>query len=54
MNPDQMSVTELKAMVYDCMAIKEQQDVNIKILNQKIAEKSKPVPVTEKKEVQEK
>lgn len=37
---DKMSVTELKSLAYDCMAIVEQQRTNLQVINQKIAEKS--------------
>lgn len=42
MNIDQMSVTELKALVYDELVKVEQAKQNLQILNARIAELSKP------------
>ena len=44
---ENMSITELKAMVYDNLAQTEQCQKNIQVLNQEIAKKSQPHPQQE-------
>ena len=47
---DALSPESLKALAYDQIAILDNADRNLKILNAKIAEKSKPLPETPKEE----
>lgn len=53
-NLDLMSVTELKALAFDQLVQIEQCQVNIKTLNQKIADKSKAKPQEKPLELSEK